>query len=485
MEIALIVLALVALVLVGVAGWALASRGRLAAEASAARSDAARAADELTRVEARHADTLAKHEAVGESLRAELRGREAELAGQAQAVARLEEQMGADRKLYAQREQTIREEQTRLQNWIREQEKALGDQFEALSSKTLDASAKRFLELAKQTFEASRQENAAELDKRREAVERLVKPIGETLEKTRIKIEEIESKRVEAFGRLHEQVMSMTGANAELREETARLTKALSRPEIRGQYGEIQLRRVAELAGMTRYCDFTEQASTRDEAGALLRPDMIVTLPNDRVIAVDAKTNTYAYIEAVNARDDEERERQLDRFARHVAEQAKKLGDKKYWAQWEGSPEFVVMFVPGDHFIDAALSRRPDLLETAAEQRVIMASPSTLIGLLRAVAVGWREHALTEQAAELFTLGRELHDRAAVALGHASKLGDSIEQAVKRYNSLVGSLEGRLMPTLRKFEDAGAKSAKALPEPADIEVAVRGVDGVEREEKGV
>jgi len=304
-------------------------------------------------------------------------------------------------------------------------------------------------------------------------VEQLVKPISETLAATRERLESIERARAEHFARFYEHMEQIAGASSGLREETARLTKALSRPEIRGQYGEIQLRRVAELAGMTSYCDFCEQASVRDGDGNLLRPDMVVTLPNERVVAVDAKTNTYAYIEAVNARDGAEREACLDRFARHVAEQAKKLADKRYWSAWEGSPEFVVMFVPGDHFIDAALARRPELMEQAAQMGVILASPSTLIGLLRAVAVGWREHRLAEEANELFALGRELHERAAVAFEHVAGLGGALEGAMKKYNQMVGSIDARLTPTLRKFEEAGARSAKPLPE-------LKPVDGMAR-----
>jgi len=332
-------------------------------------------------------------------------------------------------------------------------------QFEALGSRTLksnqDALGKFITERLKDADSLSQ----AELDKRKQAVEALVKPISETLEATKKQITQLDE-RVKASGE----------SNQSLREETARLTKALSRPEIRGQYGEIQLKRVAELAGMTSYCDFSEQYSQRDEDGNLQRPDMIVTLPNDRIIVVDAKANINAYIEAVNAPDDTQREAELQRFARHTSEQVKKLADKKYWSLFDGrSADFVVMFVPGDHFIDAALSRKPDLLDIAAQQGVILASPSTLIGLLRAVAVGWREHALTEQAAELFELGKELHDRAATAFEHAGKLGDSIRMSVDRYNKLVGSIDSRMMPTLKKFEDAGAKSGKAMVEPKRVE----------------
>jgi DNA recombination protein RmuC len=224
---------------------------------------------------------------------------------------------------------------------------------------------------------------------------------------------------------------------------------------------------------MVSYCDFTEQTSTRDGEGKLLRPDMVVRLPNERVIAVDAKTNTYAYLEAVNARDAAEREQHLDRFATHVYDQAKKLSDKRYWAQFEGSPEFVVMFVPGDHFIDAALARRSDLIEIAAQHNVILASPSTLIGLLRAVAVGWREHRLAEEAQALLRLGAELHERAATTFEHARKLGDALKTSVERYNSMAGSIDQRIRPTLRKFEEAGAKSGKSLAELPEVEVQAR------------
>ncbi len=342
-------------------------------------------------------------------------------------------------------------------------EKRLTEQFEAIGGESLRKNQEALSKFLTDRLKDADKLSQAELDERKVAIESLVKPIRETLAKTH-----------EQIVQLDERVRASGDANSSLREETARLTKALSRPEIRGQYGEIQLRRVAELAGMTGYCDFTEQVSVRDEDGQLQRPDMIVTLPNERIIVVDAKANINAYIEAVNAATDEEREVQMDRFARHMTEQVKKLADKKYWSLFDGnSAEFVVMFVPGDHFIDAALARNPDLLDIAAQQGVIIASPSTLIGLLRAVHVGWREHALTEQAQELFQLGKELHDRAATAFEHAGKLGDSIRQSVERYNRLVGSIDSRMMPTLKKFEDAGAKSGKALVEPKRVEGEAR------------
>ncbi|HZW08518.1 MAG TPA: DNA recombination protein RmuC, partial [Phycisphaerales bacterium] len=389
------------------------------------------------------------------------------------AETRVRQEIEAGRRVHEERERSLAREREALEKQVGELDGRMSEAFEALSAKSLRAASEDFLKRAKAQFEAQQKEDAAELERRRAAVEQLVKPISETLAATRERLESIERARAEHFARFYEHMEQIAGASSGLREETARLTKALSRPEIRGQYGEIQLRRVAELAGMTSYCDFCEQASVRDGDGNLLRPDMVVTLPNERVVAVDAKTNTYAYIEAVNARDGAEREACLDRFARHVAEQAKKLADKRYWSAWEGSPEFVVMFVPGDHFIDAALARRPELMEQAAQMGVILASPSTLIGLLRAVAVGWREHRLAEEANELFALGRELHERAAVAFEHVAGLGGALEGAMKKYNQMVGSIDARLTPTLRKFEEAGARSAKPLPE-------LKPVDGMAR-----
>lgn len=341
-------------------------------------------------------------------------------------------------------------------------EAQLKEAFEAIGSRTLKSNQEALTKLLSEQLGQAGKASQAELDQRKQAIEAMVKPISETLGKTR-----------EQLTQLDERVKASGMSNESLKEETARLTRALSRPEIRGRYGEIQLRRVAELAGMTSYCDFSEQTSERDGDGNLLRPDMVVTLPNNRMIVVDAKANINAYIEAVNEPDEEAREKHMMRFARHTTEQVKKLADKKYWALFDRSPEFVVMFVPGDHFIDAALSRNPDLLDMAAQNGVILASPSTLIGLLRAVAVGWREQSLSEQAAALFELGKELHDRAATAFEHAGKLGDSIRMSVDRYNKLVGSIDTRMMPTLRRFEDAGAKSTKALTEPKPVNGQLR------------
>ncbi|MEZ6241611.1 MAG: DNA recombination protein RmuC [Phycisphaerales bacterium] len=436
MEIAIIVLSVASVFLAGALAWALLGRAQFAKETGEARGNV----ESLERELAYSRDRLVQDEGVIEELRLKLQQAQNDLAR-------------ADER----REATARElaERGTL-------EKRFSDAFKALSAEALKSSRDEFIQQAKPVFEAAKKEHSE-----------LVKPIGETLAATREKLEQIEKARTESFAKLMTNVESMTGANNALRDETARLTRALSKPEIRGQYGEIQLKRVAELAGMTSYCDFVEQASQRDAKGNLLRPDMVVKLPNERVIAIDAKTNTLAYIEAVNEPDEKKRDGHLDRFAKHVSEQAKKLADKSYWAAWQGSAEFVVMFVPGDHFIDAALQRKPELLEEAAQRGVILASPSTLIGLLRAVAVGWHEHKLAQETRELIRLGVELHERAGAAFEHADKLGDSIRQSVERYNKLVGSIDSRLTPTLKKFEDAGAKSGKPLAELKPVDGSTR------------
>lgn len=466
METTVVVLSVALCVSVVVSVWLAVGRVRAAGDVERMRGEASQAKRDAEQSEARRAEEVGKHEGIERGLRAELERAENTARELEIRLSREEEQRTADRKLHAEREERMQAEQVRLQNWLRDRETELADKFAKLSTDALDANTKRFLEQAKESFTHQMKRAEGDFEQRKKAVDELVKPIGETLAKTQ-----------ERLVSLGERVEMTAAASEALRDETGRLTRALSRPEVRGQYGEIQLRRVAELAGMTSYCDFTEQASSRDGEGNLLKPDMVVNLPNNRKIVVDAKTNTYAYVEAVNASSDEERERHLDRFARHVADQAKKLGDKKYWNAVEGtSPDFVVMFVPGDHFIDAALQRHPDLIDLAASNSVILASPATLIGLLRAVAVGWREHGLTEQARELFELGKELHERAAVAFGHIDDLGRALERATKKYNDAVGSIQSRLTPTLKRFEESGAKSAKELPEPGEVTVVPRTIE---------
>ncbi len=342
-------------------------------------------------------------------------------------------------------------------------EERLKHSFQSLASETLRRESAQFLQLAEQKLAAREAKATAELDKRRLAVDQLVQPIGEALKRTQEDLRALEKQREGAYAGLREQVQAMARANAELTGQTQRLAQALSKPNVRGRYGEIQLQRVAELAGMQNYCDFALQESVRDAQGRLLKPDMVVRLPNERVIAVDAKTNIEAYLAALEASQPEQARPHLERFARHVAEQVQALGKKGYWAQFE-SPEFTVMFVPGDQFVDAALERRPDLIELAARSNVVLASPSTLIGLLRAVHLGWREKRFSEDAHKLQALGQELLERFGVALTHSDRLRKSLASAVEDFNSFVGSVDARVLPTLRKFEESSARPAEPIKE---------------------
>jgi DNA recombination protein RmuC len=350
--------------------------------------------------------------------------------------------------------------------------------FGSLAGDALQRATSQFIQMAAQTFDAKTKAAEAEIDKRRSAVDDLVRPIAETLRKTDEKLTAIEKERTSAYAGIEQQLRAAGEAQRELRAETGKLVAALRKPEVRGRWGEIQLERVVELAGMKPYCDYATQESSRDGSGHLLRPDLTVRLPNGRCVAVDAKTNIAAYIDAVEATDPDDARVCLDRFAQHISDQVTALARKGYWEQFERSPELVVMFVPGDQFIDAAMQRRPDLLERAAAQGVILASPSTLIGILRAVAVGWREHRLSEQAGELLALGKELHDRAGVFLTALSKVGASLGQTVERYNEAVGSAQSRLMPTLRKFAEAAGPQTRPPTEPADVVVRPRLLDAL-------
>ena len=330
-----------------------------------------------------------------------------------------------------------------------------------------------FLRLAETKMLEQQQAAAGKFAEQHRAIGDLVKPIGETLRKTEEKLEEIERTRTEKFGQISEQLRAVAESGELLRKETGTLVSALKRPEVRGSYGEIQLRRVVELAGMREYCDFDIQHSTTSESGKVLRPDMIVRLPNDRQVVVDAKCNILGFLSALESTDDDDREEKLEKFASDVAAQIEALASKRYASQYARSADFVVMFVPGDQFVDAAARRKPGLMESAMERGIIIATPATLIGLLKAVHMGWNEKRIGDQAEELRRLGKELHERAATAWEKLSAVGTRLNQAVESYNSAVGSIESRLTPTLRKFEQAGAGSGKELETPTVVNVRAR------------
>jgi DNA recombination protein RmuC len=349
----------------------------------------------------------------------------------------------------------------------------LTDAFKALASDALKSSNTSFLELAKTQLEKYQESAKGDLEKRQTAIDELVKPVRESLTKVDAKLQELEKTRVEAYAGLTEQVKSLADSQKELRGETANLVKALRRPQARGRWGEIQLHRVVEMAGMLEHCDFVQQLSTDTDNGRL-RPDLVVKLPGNKHIVVDSKAPLEAYLDAVEAPDDETRAARFKDHARQVRNHIASLSRKSYFEQFDFTPEFVVLFLPGEVFFSAALENDPELIELGVTQNVIVATPTTLIALLRAVAYGWRQETLAENAKIISQLGQELYKRLADLGGHVEKLGKGLGSAINAYNSVVGSLESRVLVSARRFKELGATSGSdEIREVPSIETSAR------------
>jgi DNA recombination protein RmuC len=356
--------------------------------------------------------------------------------------------------------------------------KGLVGQVQALSSEVIRGAQEDLLRLASAQREADRVQASAQLEHGRHAVEQLVGPIKESLEKVGGSIQEFERARVEAYGSLLAQVRALDDAQRALRKETGNLVTALRSPTVRGRWGEMQLRRVVEAAGMLEHCDFAQQATIGGD-GRLGRPDLIVRLAGGKYVVVDAKTPLQAYLEALEADDETVRSGHLDDHARQLRDHIHKLSAKGYWSQLAATPEFVVLFIPGETFFSAALERDPSLIEEATRRQVILATPTTLIAVLWAVAHGWREERLAENARQISDLGRELHERLGTMAGHFGKLKRSIDAVVSAYNAAAGSLETRVLVSARKLKELGATSTGEIAEVEPVEQVPRALSAPE------
>lgn len=352
------------------------------------------------------------------------------------------------------------------------------DTFNALSSAALKSSSEDFLRLASEHLGKVVADTKGKLGEHQAAMDGMIKPLYETLKRYEEQIRSIEESRHKAYGSLEEQLRALALTHENLQRETSNLVSALRKPQVRGRWGEMQLRRVAELSGMSMHCDFTEQQSMDTEKGRI-RPDMIVHLPMEREIVVDSKVSLEAYLDAIAATTEDERKAKMEKHAQQVRSHMNKLASKEYWSQFKQSPEFVVLFIPGESFLSSALDMDNTIIEDGIEKRVIVATPTTFIALLRAIAYGWRQEQLTKNAQEISELGRQLYERMNILVQHFDSIGSNLEKAISAYNKAVGSMESRILPSVRRFKELGVTGADEIPVIEQIDQTPRNLSILE------
>jgi DNA recombination protein RmuC len=414
-------------------------RAALAERLKAAAADSARLSAELASEKAARAELASSGSRLGAELAAEKAGAEARVAE------------------------------------LRSAHDRLKAEFAELSATALTANSENFLKLAGQAFAQLQEKSAGDLTVRQQAIDLLVKPLKESLDKVDLKINELEQKRERAYGELGQQLASLNTAQQRMQSETTKLSGALSTTRTAGTWGEVQLRRVVEMAGMIEHCDFREQQGYRDEAGRSARPDLVVSLPGGQFVAVDAKAPTEAFREAAVEADPAKRDTKLKEHAAKVLGHIETLASREYWAKIQPSPEYVVLFLPGDSFLAAAIESDPSIMDRAISRRVLLATPMTLIALLKAAAYGWRQESMSRGAEEVSRLGRDLYDRIAVFAGHLGGAAKGLSTAVTHFNKAIGSFEQNLTPSARKFEALGAKGTKEIEDPERVELEVRDI----------
>jgi len=420
------------------------------------------------RTRASSAGKVAEARATAAELRAQLQRAEADFGA-------LRERLEVAREARVKAETELAESARGLQEQkaLLEQARArLTDTFKALSDDALKSNNQAFLDLAKKSLEAVLTEARGDLSKRQEGIDALLKPLREALKRYEEQIQAIEHSRQKAYGGLEERLKGLTAAQQSLEKETHQLSTALRNPQVRGRWGEITLRRVAELAGMSKHCDFAEQVSVQSESGRR-QPDMVVSLPAGRQIVVDSKAPLNAYLEAIAAETEEARTRCLVTHARQTREHMRSLAGKGYWEQFEQAPEFVVMFLPGESFFGAAVDHDHALIEDGMRDGVVLATPTTLIALLRAVAYGWRQEQLAQNAQAISDLGKQVYERLGTLASHLADVGSALERANQAYNRAVGSMEARLFPAARRFQELGVAAPDSMPATPPVETTPR------------